>query len=139
MEQIERCKKVLSEHGHSITQPRLDVFRALLSADEPIAITELSARLHDSDKLRVYRTGELFAKIGIVQRVWAGFKSKVELSETFSPHHHHFTCMHCSKTISILSDELEEILEKLEHKNNFKLIHHSIELNGYCAECRDKA
>ena len=135
MDQLERFKKLLSEQDFSITKPRMDTFKALLATDEPIAVTELSTRLSKVDKVSIYRTIELFEKVGIVQRVWSGFKSKIELSEAFSPHHHHFTCINCSKTVGIRSDELERNLEDLESKNGFKLTHHSIELKGYCQSC----
>ena len=138
MDKLERLKKLLSEQGYSVTKPRLDTFRALLAADGPIAVTELSSRLVKTDKVSVYRTVELFEKIGIVQRVWSGFRSRIELSEAFSPHHHHFTCIHCSKTVGIRSDELEKNLEGLESENGFTLTHHSIELKGYCRDCRAK-
>lgn len=135
MDQVERLKKLLNGHGYSVTKPRVDIFKFLLKASEPIAITELSAGLKTVDRVSVYRTVELFEKIGIVQRVWSGFKSKIELSEIFSPHHHHFTCLKCAKTFSIHSNEIEKELEILEHTNGFKLTHHSIELSGYCKRC----
>lgn len=136
MDQLERLKKLLSEQGYSITKPRMEIFKTLLAADAPIAVTELSDRLAKVDKVSVYRTVELYEKIGIVQRVWSGFKSKIELSETFSPHHHHFTCIKCSKTVGIRNDDLEKKLKDLENENDFELTQHSIELKGYCKDCK---
>jgi len=135
MDQLDRFKKLLGEHGYSLTKPRQTVFSALLNADEPISITELAKQL-PIDKVSVYRTIELFEKIGIAVRVWSGFKSQIELSEAFSPHHHHFTCVRCGKTDSIKSDEIERHLEELEARNGFRLTQHSIELHGYCKLCQ---
>jgi Fur family transcriptional regulator, ferric uptake regulator len=135
MDQIERFKRLLSDNGYSVTKPRLDVFKALLAAEEAIAVTELIESLPKADKVSVYRSVELFEKIGIAQRVWFGFKSRIELSEEFSPHHHHFTCIRCQQTISLHSDRLEYDLKIMEAENGFTLTHHSIELKGYCREC----
>lgn len=135
MDQTDRCKKLLAVQGYSITKPRLAVFEALLAAEDPLTIAELASQLKDIDRVSVYRTIDLFEKVGIVQRVWSGFKSRIELSETFSPHHHHFTCTKCRDTIGLHSDQIETNLAALESEHGFKLMHHSIELSGYCANC----
>lgn len=135
MDHLERFKKLLAQHGHSVTKPRLAVFKALLDSKDPLAVTQLAEQLPDIDRVSVYRTIELFEKITIVQRVWSGFKSRIELSEAFSPHHHHFTCSRCGDTIGLHSVQLENDLSQLEAVHGFKLTHHSIELSGYCANC----
>ena len=135
MDQLERCKRLLAQQGYSITRPRLAVFEVLLAAEDPLAITDIARELIDIDRVSVYRTIDLFEKVGIVQKVWSGFKSKIELSETFSPHHHHFTCTKCGNTIGLHSEKLEADLAALESQHGFKLLQHSIELSGYCANC----
>jgi Fe2+ or Zn2+ uptake regulation protein len=72
----------------------------------------------------------------VVDRVWNGFKSRIELSDAFSPHHHHFTCVSCASTVGVESDEIETALQKLENSNGFSLTHHSIELRGFCENCK---
>ena len=136
MEQIERCKRLLAQHGYSTTQPRVAVFEALAAAADPISITELASQLTDVDRVSVYRTVDIFEKVGIAQRVWSGFKSRVELSEAFSPHHHHFTCSKCGATIGLHSERLEQELAGLEKEHGFELTGHSIELSGFCINCR---
>lgn len=132
-----KLEKLLKTKGYSITKPRVRVFGFLLQTHEPIAVSELAKILQDIDKVSVYRTIDLFEKAGITHRVWAGFKSKIELSEQFSSHHHHFTCVNCGKIISLESEQLESSLKILENQNKFELTHHSVELNGYCRHCRD--
>lgn len=129
---------ILHEHGHSITKPRLKVFEELLATQAPISVADLAKRLNSVDKVSIYRTIELFENTGVVHRIWTGFKSKVELSDAFSPHHHHFTCRSCSKTISIKSEALETTLHEFETTHSFRLTHHSVELSGYCLECKDR-
>lgn len=131
-----RLKKLLREQGYSITKQRLHIFETLQKTEEPITVVQLSKSLKKVDTVSVYRAIELFEKIGIVQRVWSGFKSKVELSESFSSHHHHFTCLQCGKTIGLKSEMLEADLKTFELEHGFTLIQHSVELSGYCAQCK---
>jgi len=127
----------LKAHGHSVTQPRIQVFETLQQTDEPLTVVELSERLTDIDKVSVYRTVDTFERLGIIHRVWNGFKSKVELSEPFSSHHHHFTCMKCGRTLSLKSEELEQTMRDFETTHGFILVKHSVELSGYCSDCKE--
>lgn len=137
MHTTEKLAKILREAGYSVTEPRVAVFECLRAIAEPISTTELAKTISTIDRVSVYRTVELFEKIGIIHRVWTGFKSKVELSDAFSPHHHHFTCLKCGKTVGLKSDKLEEALHEFEAQHGFNLTHHSVELSGYCSSCSD--
>ena len=131
-----RLGKLLGEQGYSVTSQRTRVFEALRKAEEPITIIELADRLKNVDKVSVYRTIDLFEKVGVTHRVWTGFKSKIELSEAFSAHHHHFTCIKCGKTIGLKSEKLENHLKDFEQEHDFELVQHSVELSGYCVDCK---
>lgn len=135
MDTDSRLEKILKENGRSVTRQRLMVFNVLREIDQPITTVELAKKLPGLDKVSVYRTVELFENIGLIHRIWHGFKSKVELSEAFSPHHHHFTCVKCGKIIGLKSDKLERDLAEFESEHGFKLTHHSVELSGYCTDC----
>ncbi len=140
MEQTERLKSLLAEQDYRVTKPRLEVFKALAVTHDPLSTVEIANQLQGAvDRVSVYRVIDVFEKVGIIHRVWMGFKSKVELSEAFSPHHHHFTCIKCGKTTGLRSEGLENELGVLEKANNFTLTHHSIELKGICEGCQKTA
>lgn len=128
---------ILAKHDYKLTKPRMAVFTALLHTGKPLTTSALAAQLCDTvDKVTVYRTIALFEKTGIVHRLWSGFKSSVELSEQFSPHHHHFTCLGCQQ-VSVFDDPgIEASLHALETKMSIQLQQHQIELQGYCQNCR---
>ncbi|HVI69133.1 MAG TPA: transcriptional repressor, partial [Magnetospirillaceae bacterium] len=65
-----------------------------------------------------------------------GFKHQVELSEIFTPHHHHARCQNCGQTTDIASPELESALSKLAKEHDFLALNHSVELLGYCQKCQ---
>lgn len=136
MRSDEKLKSLLKKHGYSVTAPRISTFKALMDARDALTITQIIEKLPTIDMASVYRTIQLFEKTGIVQRVLSGFKSKFELSEAFSPHHHHFVCSNCGTAQAIYSQNLEESLHALETQYGFELRQHSVELSGYCKACR---
>lgn len=130
-------QQTLKAHSYSLTAPRKEILAAL-QRQQPCTTAELIRACKGIDRVTVYRTVQLFEETGIVKRIWLGFKSVIELSELFTPHHHHLTCQRCGTTIEIHEDEVEEMLRDLAAKYHFALQHHSLELTGECPECRVK-
>lgn len=131
-----KLKSTLKDAKYSATQPRLAVFTQLATRG-PLSVGSLAQHLEPAvDRATVYRTVELYEKLGIVNRIWHGFKHEVELSEIFTPHHHHARCQNCGQTIDITSPELESALSKLAKQHDFLALNHSVELLGYCQKCQ---
>lgn len=135
----EKFARALKASGYSITKPREIVFSAL-RAGKPRSMRELTLDLSSViDRASIYRTVELFEKLGIVVRVQIGWKYKIELSDEFLPHHHHLTCVRCGRSVSF--DEprvLEELLAHITVQNGFTNENHSLEISGLCPECQTK-
>jgi Fur family ferric uptake transcriptional regulator len=133
---IGKLKSTLKQAGSSVTKSRSAVF-TYLSHHGPLYVGQLAEALEDQlDRATTYRTIELFEKLGIVNRIWHGFKHQVELSEIFTPHHHHARCQHCGRIQDIASPELEAELAKIAKKHDFIALEHSVELTGYCRKCQ---
>ena len=128
-------KFILQQHKASITRPRIRVFEILAASEQPLTTRQILDKAPDLDKVSVYRTIDLYEKIGVTRRVWNGFKSSIELSDAFSPHHHHFSCLKCGAMMHLQSDELEQTLSQLEQQHHFRLQSHTIELQGLCEQC----
>jgi Fur family ferric uptake transcriptional regulator len=137
MDTKDKLISLLRKQGYSITKPRLCTFEAILNANEALTTPQIITLLPDVDMVSVYRSLQLFEKLGIIHRVWNGFKSKIELSDVFSPHHHHFLCDKCGAAQSIDNEELEKSLHALESIYGFDLRRHSVELSGHCEKCRE--
>lgn len=132
----DRFKEVLKSSGNSLTAPRQTIF-TLLTQEGPLTTAQIAHKCApDVDRATAYRTIELFERLGIVNRIWHGFKSSIELSEIFTPHHHHATCEHCGTHIDIASPELERILAQTAKQHNFLAVSHMLELTGYCQACQ---
>jgi len=138
MDTNDKLLSLLKKQGYSITKPRIATFNAVLNADEALTTPQIVQLLPEIDTVSVYRSIQLFEQVGIFHRVWNGFKSKIELSDAFSPHHHHFVCNKCGSTQTINDKNLELSLHALEALYGFELRQHSVELSGYCNKCKNK-
>jgi len=131
-------KKLLKDNGYFITKPRLRLF-ALLHHHPEISIKQLVVLADKNDQSTVYRNLILFEKLGIINRLRLGWHSKVELSDMFQHHHHHFTCLKCGN-VTILPENslLEDQINKLAASKNFSQTDHQLEIRGLCQSCSDK-
>lgn len=125
----------LKSAGFSVTTPRAAIFSALQN-HEPQSIGELAQACPAIDRATLYRTIELFEKLGIVRRLYIGWKYKLELTDTFSHHHHHFACTGCGKVTILQEDQrIEKYLTTLAKAEGFVARDHEIEIRGLCANC----
>ena len=127
----------LKSAGYSLTEPRKLVFAAL-QYDAPLSMQALYTRLYGKvNRTTVYRVIELFEELHIAQRVAKGWKYKLELTDEFIPHHHHFSCTKCHVIISF--DEpvsFDSMLESVANQNGFITVSHTLEIEGLCSNCR---
>lgn len=124
----------IKREGHSATRVRMAVFDALVG-QEPLSMAQLVGRVRGVDRASVYRTVNLFERLGIVQRLNTGWKYKLELTDKFSDHHHHLTCTKCGRTVALSEHELERFIEQLARAHGFTPGTHQIEIQGICQIC----
>lgn len=128
---------LLRKNGSSLTRPRKLVFELLLN-QEPQTIQVLVSRAKQQiDRATIYRTIELFEELGIVHRLNIGWKYKIELSDMFNGHHHHFYCTNCQKTYNLSQNlMLETMIDSVSSKEGFSPRGHQLEVYGLCQNCR---
>jgi Fur family ferric uptake transcriptional regulator len=129
-------KALLKKNGSSLTKPRKIVFNLLLTS-EPQSMQVLVKRAEGKvDRATVYRTVELFEELGIVHRLNIGWKYKVELSDIFLGHHHHFHCNNCGKTFTLAANTmLETMIDSAVSKEGYSPRSHNLEISGLCPAC----
>lgn len=129
-------QKLLTDNGYRVTQARQKTFELLVSP-EPQSMRQILAKAHGSiDRVSVYRSVELFEKLGIVHRIYVGWKYKLELSDDFVSHHHHLSCLSCGKIIDIEDEKhIDEFIASVAKKFDFTPRRHQFEIDGYCASC----
>lgn len=129
--------QTLKKNRLSVTQERLKLFAVLDDQDRPLTMNQLiNACSPTLDRSTVYRTVDIFEKIGVAIRVYSGWKYRIELSEVFSSHHHHITCIRCGKIIPFEeSVGFERELQYIQQKYAFNITSHTLELKGLCKTC----
>lgn len=127
--------QLLSAKGLRLTKPRILVFETLKEAVHPLSVVDIIKRCPEIDAVSIYRTIDLFTKLAITTSVSHGWKQRYELAEPFQPHHHHIRCNQCEALTDIDWPELEQQIEAISRKYQFKITGHSFELNGVCDKC----
>jgi Fur family ferric uptake transcriptional regulator len=132
-------KQLLSKDGFSLTGARMTVFR-LLKDRGPQSVAELQAKSNGAiDRVSIYRNLDLFEKLGIVRRLYSLGKYKYELSDKFTAHHHHLTCLSCGRVIDVQDEEhIDSFIKHVSKEFGFKPLRHQFEVEGYCPACADR-
>jgi Fe2+ or Zn2+ uptake regulation protein len=126
----------LKQAHQSVTLARLSVFKALLS-NKLLSMKELIKLLAPNiDRASVYRNVELLVSLGIVERVYIGWKYKLELTEAYSGHHHHLICTKCGAISNIHGEVgLEQQIYDITKLHGYILQAHQLEIQGLCGNC----
>lgn len=135
--QYNTLKALLKKNRASLTKTRKVIFD-LLQEREPQSMQVLIKRAEGKvDRATVYRTIEIFERFGIVHRLNVGWKYKVELSDVFLGHHHHFHCTNCGKTFTMPANSmLETMIDSIASKEGYAPRGHNLEINGLCQACQ---
>lgn len=137
MNNLIRLQKTLKDSGYKSTKTRMAVF-SCLQDQPPQTMSDLIKNLEGKvDRVTIYRTIDLFERIGVVRKVTFGWKYRIELGDTFSIHHHHITCQSCGEVSVIHEDEAtEKRINKLGQNKGYFVTSHQLELQGYCKRCK---
>lgn len=125
----------LRAHRDSLTPLRLGLF-AYLDKRGPVTTTQLVAdNTQLGDRASLYRAVSLFRRRNVIEDVVIAGQRLIELTDGFDRHHHHLTCTHCGRTITITDPRIERTVAELATSHHFKARHHSIEIAGLCDRC----
>lgn len=133
-----KFETILDNNRLIATRARKVLYQCLAGHNRPVTMRTLVTSLSGQvDRASVYRNVDIFEKIGIINKVYTGWKYRLELSEKFRPHHHHFTCTNCARIIPIeLGNMLEYAITGVGKKKKLHITDHEIELRGLCEACQ---
>jgi Fur family ferric uptake transcriptional regulator len=136
-DKLQILSDILKRNGYSTTKPRRLIFE-LLYNQEPQSMHALYVKTGGKiDRASLYRIIRIFEQTGIVQRVYVGWKYKIELTDIFLHHHHHISCLGCHKLIAIQEDQaIEALIKELAVKHQVLATSHQLEVQGYCKDCQ---
>mgnify|MGYP001216855334 CR=1 FL=1 len=84
----------------------------------------------------IYRTLNLLKEAQVVnQKQFSDGRAVYEVDPPGS-HHDHLVCLKCNKVVEFQNDEIERLQEEVAKENGFVLASHSLDLFGYCEQCR---
>lgn len=138
MEQFSELEALFAQQHLRLTQPRRSVFEALYKSTEPLMVSQLIKTCAPTDRVSIYRTLDLFVKLGIAEIVPLGWKQRFELTSPFRPHHHHLHCIQCGILIDVHSHKLELLVAAITREYSFVPLEHKFEVSGLCQTCRNK-
>ena len=137
-------KQRLQEHRLKLPPQRQIILRVFLEhKNQHLSAEDVHGILRDGQLeiglATVYRSLELLAQLGILQRLEFGDGcSRYELNTTDPEQHqhHHLICMRCGKVQEFDDDMLESLEKDIAEKSGFQIVDHQVKFFGICKECQ---
>lgn len=131
----------LSKKGLKSTRQRDVIVQEFFRKHQHLTVEDLWGRVRKIDPrigyATVYRTLKLLSDSGLaIKREFGGGQSRYE--HVTDHHHDHLICMGCNEIIEFENDRIEGLQERVCRRHKFKLVHHKMELYGYCEACLRK-
>jgi Fur family ferric uptake transcriptional regulator len=125
--------------GERVTGPRRAVVRLITAHDGPVTAAELVEDARATQprlgRATIFRTLDLFAGLGLVERIDMpdGGHAYVACDTT---HHHHAICTSCGRSFDVADAGLAEVLARIGDRLGFAVATHRLEVFGTCDSCR---
>ena len=130
----------LGQRGLKLTKERIAVLKEVFSSHIHFEPENLYLRIKDSgskaSRASVYRTLNLLVESGLVEKVTRTEKSNVYEHTFGHTHHDHMICDGCGSIIEFYSEKLENLQKEICVGNGFDGRSHTLEIHGYCVECK---
>ena len=137
------CNDVYKTAGLRHTRQRHDVMEILRGSDVPLSAQDIFARLQDVGShlnlSTVYRTLETLETCRIIQKIVLDQGPTALYEYIEAGHHHYLICLGCRKIRSIAHCPLARYEASLSHETDFSIEGHSLNIYGFCPECKTKA
>lgn len=141
---MEEELQVLNEHlakkRLKKTQQRETILQVFLQSKRHMTVEELHNQVKYRDPsiglTTVYRTIKLFCDCNLA-RANHFEEGRVRYEQQYkTAHHDHMICVKCGETIEFVNDQIERLQEKVAAKYGFHMVHHRMEIFGFCEQCR---
>lgn len=133
-------REFIVSKGLKSTKRRDEIFEEVCNIDGHFDPDELYLRLKQKgskvSRASVYRTIPLLLEIGLIEEVERVDKHAHYEKITSDSHHDHMICMKCGKVIEFFSPTLEMLQDEVCLRENFHKVRHSLEIYGFCKECK---
>lgn len=139
---LEKYNKRLAERNLKSTSQRDAVIKTFLDMKRHVSLEDLHQevqKIHPTISfVTVYRTVKLLVGMCLLEeRKFIDAATRYEFL-TEEEHHDHLICQKCGKIIEFENLTIEKLQEEVAKKHNFTIVHHKMELYGYCSRCQSK-
>ena len=136
----QKAIKLLEEHKLRRTKNRLEVLKALIGQNKPLAHSDIMSRLKGKrfDRVSVYRCLQRFVEKGIVHKAYISDRNDMfEIADRCGEDycHPHFSCRVCKETIC-MNDICVPVIRNLG--KGFIPSRQKIFIEGTCPKCSDR-
>ncbi len=124
--------------GYRLTGPRRVVASLVEERVGPFTAADLvrdaQARRSPVGRATVFRSLDLFASLGLVERLDlpSGEHAYVRCE---SGHHHHVVCTSCGRTAEVEDCGMTAIAQEVSRRSGYRVDEHRLELFGICPGC----
>lgn len=142
MANIQKYDVCLHKYGLKNTRPRHLVLNVLLGKEDIVTAEDIYQELlRDGETVNestIYRTLELFATRGLVEKTYLTQARRYGFSLRMPGHRHYLICIRCHKKVDIAACPLADFEAQVAAEADFTIVGHRLELYGLCRECREK-
>jgi len=132
----------LQDDGYRLTRARRAVVKTLAMSQQALSHThifDLTREHYPSLGLvSVYRTLEILAKLGLIQRVHHPDGCQTYIA-AFKGHQHLLICQQCGQITFFDGDNLNALVTRVENQSGFQITEHWLQLFGLCKTCQQGA
>jgi Fur family ferric uptake transcriptional regulator len=130
--------QALERAGYRLTRPRRAVAALVAEREGHFTAAELVADArrgpHEIGRATVFRALDVFADLGLVERVDlpGGDHAYVACDPV---HHHHAICIGCGRSLDVGDMGLAEVRRDVGRRHGVRITYHRLELFGVCGSC----
>lgn len=131
--------EVLRQHGYKVTPQRLAVYAVIehnqTHPNAEVIYRELQPQYPSMSLATVYKTMEIFAKIGVVKMLQCG--EDAHRYDCNTTPHAHIRCTECNRVADVPLDQ-ETLIREAADKTGFTVDSVGVAFTGICPDCREK-
>ncbi len=130
---------VLRASGYRLTPQRESVLAVMAGSETHLTADEILRRVRTRypylNKSAVYRSLELFTRLGLVSQADLG-QGRVEYELHQHPHHHHLVCRDCGGVMQVDNECFSSLEKRLRQKYGFQADLNHFAIFGLCRKCQ---
>lgn len=133
---LQKLREYIKENNLRFTTERVIILEEIFSFPPHFDTEKLFIHIREKhnyvSRATVYRTLELFHKIGIIKKENLGQDfARYELALD-RPHHDHIICVVCGKVIEFYDETIERRQQEICEKHGMEMIRHQLQIFGRC-------